>query len=138
MKDEIINTEEFFEKPKKKRKSKAKETTKSIPKSVEPTLAASTKNIEETLIQNIANILKNNTEKYSDTIDIKKSSGREDFNCLQPIVSEFLDDFLIIGHTLTGQRVVIRYTATPADLDKLTELSRKVLIRMMNQEENND
>jgi len=57
---------------------------------------------------------------------------------LQPIVSEFLDDFLIIGHTLTGQRVVIRYTATPADLDKLTELSRKVLIRMMNQEENND
>ena len=86
--------------------------------------------------QTLANILQNTINKYSEAAEKQTKDSREDFDTLQPIISEFLDDFILIGHTIDGQRVVMRYTSTPADLDKLTELCKKVLIRMMIQEQN--
>ncbi len=79
----------------------------------------------------ITRLIKNSVEKYSGIADNQLKNTRDDFECLQGIVSEFLEDFMIIGHTLDGQRVVIRYTSTPAQLDSLTELCKKVLVRMM-------
>jgi hypothetical protein len=91
---------------------------------------------EQAMAEAIANIIQNSVDKYSEIADNQIRDTRTDFDNLQPIISEFLDDFIIIGHTLDGQRVVMRYTATPADLDKLTELCKKVLVRMMIQEQN--
>lgn len=83
----------------------------------------------------ITRLIKNSVEKYSGIADNQLKNTRDDFECLQGIVSEFLEDFMIIGHTLDGQRVVIRYTSTPAQLDSLTELCKKVLVRMMSLEQ---
>ena len=83
----------------------------------------------------ITRLIKNSVEKYSGIVDNQLKNTRDDFECLQGIVSEFLEDFMIIGHTLDGQRVVIRYTSTPAQLDSLTELCKKVLVRMMSLEQ---
>lgn len=127
MKDENANS---LDNTSKKKPKKAKATK------VDPNVAPTS--VDDALKQKLTDIINNKIEQYSDTIDIKKTTRREDFNCLQPIVSEFLDDFLIIGHSLDGQRVVIRYTATPGDLDKLTELSRRVFIKMLSQDARND
>ena len=83
----------------------------------------------------ITNLIKNSVEKYSEIANNQLKNTRDDFECLQGIISEFLEDFMIIGHTLDGQRVVIRYTSTPAQLDSLTELCKKILVRMMTQEQ---
>lgn len=91
-------------------------------------------NNEELTKQTIANIIQNSVDKYTEIAANQLKDTRNDFDALQTITSEFLEDFIIIGHTLDGQRVVMRYTATPADLDKLTELCKKVLVRMMIQE----
>jgi hypothetical protein len=133
MKDENTNKVDKSTSASSKKKAKEKKI-----KCVETKPESHTNAIDDALKQKLADIINNKIEQYSDTIDIKKTTYREDFNCLQPIVSEFLDDFLIIGHSLDGQRVVIRYTATPGDLDKLTELSRRVFIRMLNQDNQQD
>lgn len=137
MKNVNINKTDPFpenEKPKKRgRKSLSRE--KGVPVDMQET-DPSLVDIEEAMKQTIANIIQNSTNQYEKVAENQFKETRDDFECLQPIVSEFLDDFLIIGHTLDGQRVVIRYTKTPADMDKLTELCKKVLVRMMIAEQN--
>jgi len=83
----------------------------------------------------ISNMIEDAVHKYSDSVNKQYKDMRDDFDCLQPILSEFLDDYMIIGHTLEGQRLVLRYADSPIQLDALTELSKKVLIRMMAQEQ---
>lgn len=91
---------------------------------------------ESEQIKTLNEIIQNSMQRYADIVDNQLRETRNDFENLRPIVSEYLDDFIIIGHTLEGERVVMRYTVTPADLDKLTELCKKVLIQMMIQEQN--
>lgn len=134
----------FSGKPKKKRKTtKPVENIGSsdVPLVGIPIVPQTTASVESStesaeMAQTLANILQNTINKYSDAAEKTVKETREDFDTLQPIISEFLDDFILIGHTIDGQRVVMRYTSTPADLDKLTELCKKVLIRMMIQEQN--
>ena len=142
MKEQDPNkSDSFSDKPKKKRKP-----TKTVDNEIKfhsiPIMPSMPPTPEDNLSdemkipQALANILQNTINKYSDVAEKQLKEQREDFDCLQPVISEFLDDFLLIGHTIDGQRVVMRYTATPADLDKLTELCKKVLVRMMIQEQN--
>ena len=90
---------------------------------------------EDAVSRMIAAMLKESIDKYGEAADKEFNDQREDFDSLQPIISEFLDDFIIIGHSIDGQRVVMRYTPTPASLDSLTELCKKVLVRMMIEEQ---
>lgn len=110
-------------------KKRTHKTTKTIPTPASP-LAVSP-DIKEV----VAKLLKNSIDKYSDIANNQLKNTRDDFECLQKIVSEFLEDYTVIGHTLDGQRVVIRYASTPAQLDSLTELCKKILIQMMIQEQ---
>lgn len=77
-------------------------------------------------------------KKYKDVVESDVAEFREDIGSLQHITSEFLDDFIIIGHTANKQRVVIRYARSPKDLDGLMQLSKKVLMRMIVEEETNN
>lgn len=132
MKDVTDTDGSLPEKPKKKRSRIIKETPASLEA---PLIPSPDTPVEETTQQTISNIVQNTVDKYVEPAhkDPYKEQ-RDDFQHLQPILSEFLDDFLLLGHTLDGQRVVIRYTKTPADLDKLTELFRRVFVRMMAQD----
>ena len=86
---------------------------------------------EQVMSTAITKALDITVNKYADAAAKHNKEQREDFDCLQPIISEFLDDFLLIGHTIDGQRVTMKYTSTPADVDKLTELCKKVFVKMM-------
>jgi hypothetical protein len=148
-KDKNLDEESFSEKPKRKRGRPRKKTDPSIEKGGDiPTDSKKEEPIpkpvktdaddidnEELMSQMVAELLRNSVDKYSEEADKHFQEQREDFDSLQPIVSEFLDDFIIIGHTIEGQRVVMRYTPTPAGLDSLTELCKKVLVRMMIEEQ---
>jgi hypothetical protein len=95
--------------------------------------------MEETPIDKmLSQLIAGSVDKYSRVVDKQYQETRNDFDCLQPILTEFLDDFLIIGHTLEGQRLVMRYADSPIQLDALTELSKKVLVRMLMQEQSGD
>lgn len=122
--DKIESSTSETEKKKKRKSEKVKSKTDSPP-------VVDNKEARDA----IASLLQNTVKKYADITDNQLKSTRDDFESLQTIVSEFLEDYIIIGHTLDGQRVVIRYTASPAALDGLTELCKKVLIRMMQQEQ---
>ena len=126
----------LYDKPKKRSKkaSKIQDLPVNPPSGLPEMGLASDAEPSDELKKTIANILKNSAEKYSEIAEKELKDTRDDFDALQPIVSEFLDDFIIIGHTLEGNRVVMRYTSTPADMDKFTELCKKVLVRMMIQE----
>lgn len=121
MKD--MNSENGSNKPKRKRK--ASKIQAPLPPSMEEESAAT---------QLISNLINSSIEKYNDIVEREAKEARDDFESLQPLISEYVDDFILIGHTLDGQRVVMRYAPTPADLDKLTELCKKVLVKMMIQE----
>lgn len=93
---------------------------------------------EETVIIN--KLIESSMKAYQQTIadeDEQRQKTRDDVEALQHIVSEFLNDFIIIGHTVSDRRVVIRNAKTPGDIDKLSELTKRVLIKLMTQEEGN-
>jgi hypothetical protein len=95
--------------------------------------------MEETAIEEmLSQLIAGSVHKYSHDTNKQFQDAREDYNCLQPILTEFLDDFLIIGHTPVGQRLVMRHAESPVQLDALTELSKKVLVRMLMQEQSGD
>lgn len=136
MKDVTEDSSSLPEKPKKKRSRMIKDKTASLEVPAVPAEEAPMEPMDEAVKQTLSNIVQNSVDKYIEPAykDPYKEQ-RDDFQHLQPIISEFLDDFILIGHTLDGQRVVIRYTKTPADLDKLTELFRRVFMRMMAQDQ---
>jgi len=139
MKDISLDSADSFpEKPKKKRNRIIKDSVSlEIPMAIPNTKPAAesqpptgvTGVTEEATKQTIANIVQNTIDKYGAAtfIDPYKNT-RNDFEHIQPMLSEFLDDFIVIGHSLDGQRVVIRCAKTPGDLDKLTELFRREFI----------
>ena len=76
-------------------------------------------------------ILADSIRKYHSVVERDFRDYREDVTGLQHLVAEYLDDFVIIGHTPDDQRVIIRYARTPGALDKLNELSKNALMRML-------
>jgi hypothetical protein len=121
--------------PKKRGRKSIKDKTAPVATIGAPEMDHTLNTDKEAMEKAIANIIQNSVDKFGKIANNQLKDTRTDFDCLQPIVSEFLEDFIIIGHTLEGQRVVMRYTSSPADMDKLTELCKKVLVRMMIQEQ---
>jgi hypothetical protein len=90
-------------------------------------------NEEKTFINNI---LTKQVEKYKEIAEEELKDQRMDYICLQKVTSEFLTDYIIIGHNFEGQRVLIKTADTPAKIDSLNELCKKLLIHLMMQEQN--
>lgn len=142
------NAGSFSDRPKKlgrppknkKIQTTAPETSLSanLPASLPSHLSSNNEVINKELQQTLANIIQNGAKKYGDIANNQLKETRNDFEVLLPIVSEFLENFMIIGHSLDGQRVVARYTKNPAGIDALTELCKKVLVNMMIQEQNGE
>ena len=140
-------SDSFSDKPKKVGRPKKKyqltpppvvEPKTNLPSKLPPNLAEDTGEIDELLKKTIDNILQNGADKYADMANKHHRETRKDFDVLQPLVSEFLENFIIIGHTLDGERIVAQYTKNPAGLDGLTELCKKVLVQMMIQESHDE
>ncbi len=79
----------------------------------------------------INNVLKNGYNRYNEIIEQERREYNDDIDALQATVGEFLNDFIIIGHTPDDRRMIVRYSPTPKDYDALKELSRECLIRML-------
>ena len=105
-----------------------------LPTKLPSNLTDKSEEVDAVLKQVLDNIIQNGANRYADTANRQIRETRKDIETLQPIVSEFLENFIIIGHTLDGERVVARYTRNPAGQDALTELCKKVLVNMMIQE----
>lgn len=74
-------------------------------------------------------LLHNAIAKYSEQIQQEQRDYREDVEAIIPIVSEFLDDFCIIGHTVTGQRVILKYAPSQRAYDCLENVIKDFVMQ---------
>ena len=77
------------------------------------------------------NLLQSSIDQYQATVDKQLKVIKQDISTLENVLAEYLDDYIVIGHTLNSERVVIRYASNPKDYDALRELSREYLIRLV-------
>jgi hypothetical protein len=69
--------------------------------------------------------------EYEDVVSRQNRFYKSNIDALQNTVTEFLDDFIIIGHTPDNRRIILRYAADPKSYDALRDLTREYLVRMM-------
>lgn len=86
-------------------------------------------------LENTNDILNLAFNKYQTAAQEEYTEVASNVENLQGLVSEFLTDFTIIGHTVLGQRVVIRFAKNSKDYDALSELTKKTLIKMFMDEQ---
>lgn len=83
----------------------------------------------------IERMLKNGIESHIIKEKNQQDTSKTEYEALRNITSEYLNDFLIIGHNIHGQRVIIHNALTPAQLDSLTSLCRSTILKILNEEE---
>jgi len=118
-------TTENSDSPKKPRKPRASSKTKHSKESEQSQDKLSAD------LQFINDALKSGYNRYNEIIQQELREYNDDIDALQATVGEFLDDFIIIGHTPDERRIVVRYAPSPKGYDALKELSRDCLIRML-------
>jgi hypothetical protein len=81
------------------------------------------------------------TEFLNSLVDRYKNAANDDLidyktnlEALRVIISEYLNDFIVIGHNVLGQRVFFRYCKNAKEDDALTELFKKCFVKTMNEE----
>lgn len=68
-------------------------------------------------------------------IRLAEEITREQIHTLDSIESfltEYLDDFIVVGHAINGQRVNITHAKTPRDMDSLEQFYTDNLIMLKN------
>ena len=76
-------------------------------------------------------LLENSMEKYRDVVKREMQDYPENLDGLQAVVSEYLDDFIILGHTPDDSRIILRYAPTPKGYDALKDLVRNYLVKIV-------
>lgn len=74
-------------------------------------------------------------DRYRQLVNDEYVELNQNVESLEGIVNEFLNDFLIVGHTVLGQRVVIRSAKNPRDYDALTDLMKRTIMKMFMEEQ---
>jgi putative IMPACT (imprinted ancient) family translation regulator len=86
------------------------------------------KSVEENS-EDLEQLLSLALKKYQDEQDLEDK--QKDISHIKYLLSEYLNDFMIIGHNLKGERVVIRVAKTPKDYDALIRLFERVFSDFM-------
>lgn len=86
-------------------------------------------------VSNVESTLNLAFNKYKTVANEEFVEINSNIDNLQNMVTEYLTDFMIIGHTILGQRVVIRFAKNSKDYDALADLTKKTIIRMFIEEQ---
>ena len=82
-------------------------------------------------------VLNNSLEKYKTIANEEFLDYKGNIDSLQSMISEYLTDFIVIGHTVLGQRVFFRTAKTAKEMDALIELFKKTFVKTMSEESTN-
>jgi hypothetical protein len=72
-------------------------------------------------------------------LQLVKEINNEQLNSLinmESFISEFLEDFIILGHAIDGARIAISHTRSPKDADSLEQLYTDYLISIKSKKYN--
>jgi len=90
-----------------------------------------TKKIAPELVSSALNL---SFDRYRTAANEERVELNQNVEGLQHIVCEYLNDFTIIGHTILGQRVVVRYAKNAKDYDALSELMKKTMLKLFSED----
>ena len=86
----------------------------------------------------INNLLQTSLNRYKNSADKEFVEHKQDIEHLKNMLSEYLEDFIVIGHTPDDRRVVLRHAPTARGYDALKELSREYIIKTLSQDRLDD
>lgn len=109
-----------------KRSSKQNKTTKMSKKIIKD------KNIDDTLN---SVFMKYMAEQLDEQTRLTKEYKR-DMNQLIPLLTEFLDNFIVIGHDIIGNEVFMSYCKNQNDRNAMQKLFMDTFMRTMTKENN--
>lgn len=84
---------------------------------------------EHDMLQKLINSSASKKLKPSRTRTV--SSVQDDANKIHAHLTEYFDDFILIGHTVSGERVVIQYAPTSQKADAIKQAMGEVLHRLV-------
>lgn len=76
-------------------------------------------------------LINSNAKKLRPSRPRTVSSVQDDANKIHAHLTEYFDDFILIGHTVTGERVVIQYAPTSQKADAIKQAMGDVLHRLV-------
>jgi len=79
----------------------------------------------------INSLIKTATENYKREVSRTVQEYNTDINNLESIISEYLDEFIILGYTPNGRRTLIRYAPTARGYDSIRDLSRQFMMHLL-------
>jgi hypothetical protein len=100
-----------------------------------PKAIADVRDVHIDSVDRLSNTLNLAFNKYKTVANEEYIEINSNIDTLQNVVSEYLTDFMIVGHTLLGQRVVIRFAKNSKDYDALADLTKKTIIKMFIEEQ---
>ena len=104
------------------------------PSDISPDISPDISSDTDTMITN--EILNSSLKKYQTAANEDFFEYKTNIDTLNMIIKEYLNDFIVIGHNVLGQRVFLRYAKNPKEIDALTELFKKTFFKTMSEEEN--
>lgn len=95
---------------------------------------------EKTIDSNLDNIINSLLIKHmSEQMSVEKELNKEykkDLNTLAPILSEFLDNYILIGHDVLGNEVMYYFAKSQNDKNAVYKLFMDTFMRIMSQNNN--
>ena len=79
-------------------------------------------------------LLNNLMDRYKTAANEDLMDYKNNIESLKNIIQEYLNDFIVIGHNVLGQRVFFRYSKNPKEDDALSELFKKCFVKTMSDE----
>lgn len=74
-------------------------------------------------------------DRYKDSISEDRMELELNMTTLEDINAEFMSDFWLIGHTILGQRVMMRHVRSPRDADALNDMLKRAMIKTIQDEQ---
>lgn len=113
----------------KRSKTNKRKPTKSVTKKVKP-VADVTQGLQREEASQVEELIKQAFTRFYDKTKTRQAESLE-IKHLDGLVSEYLENFMILGYDTTGQKVTIIHAATQYGKDALIEHLRSTLINIL-------
>lgn len=119
-------------------KKNSKNTKKVKDETFIPSLSGDDQSLEETRKKVFDRInqreLDKHLEKYLKETEGEEEISKRDINILYNMISEYMDEFMLFGYNLDGERILIQNFSNPKGKDAMMEFLKNMFFKYRNDE----